>query len=86
MSNVKIPFGDDPRETALFLLAAAEDADLDRRIVRTDGEGHFLAPREIAEAAGLDYESDDDEDDSESEEQPKKAAKKTAKKTAKKSS
>lgn len=81
MSNVTVPFGDDPRETSILLLGAAEDLELGRRVVRTDGAGNFLAPREVADKAGVEYESDDDE---ESEPAPaKKAAKKSAKKSSK---
>lgn len=83
MSNVKIPFGDDPRETALLLLGAAEDEGLEQEIVRTDGEGNFYAPREVAEAAGVEFDDPDAEADADAEPAPAKKA--AAKKTAKKS-
>lgn len=83
--NVTIPFGDDPRETAVLLLGAAEEMDLGQEIVRTTGDGQFMAPREVAESAGVEYDDDEDADASEDDQPSEKPAKKAAKKTTKKS-
>lgn len=83
MDMVKVPFGDDPRETALLLLGAAEASEYGQEIVRTDGDGNFLAPREVVEDSDVDYEDDDDESEPSEEKAPAKKA--AAKKTAKKS-
>lgn len=82
MSLVTIPFGDDPRETALLLLGAAEALGLPQEIVRTDGEGGFLAPREVADDAGVEYQSKGGEQPPEEPPPAKKAAAKTAKKSS----
>lgn len=84
--NVTIPFGDDPRETAVLLLGAAEEMELGQEIIRTTGDGQFVAPREVADAAGVEYDGDEDDDASEDDQSSeKKPAKKAAKKTTKKS-
>jgi len=49
---VEVPFGDDVADTAVLLLAAAEELDLDQSEVRTV-TGAFLVPRNIAEKAGV---------------------------------
>lgn len=51
LGEVEIPFGDDPQETAILLLAAAEELDLEPFVVRT-GEGVFLVPEAVADGAG----------------------------------
>ena len=82
MSDVTVPFGDDPSKTATLLLAAAEKAGESASVVRTTGEATFVVDEKIAKSAGVDYESDDAESD-----EPKTTAKKTAaKKTASKES
>jgi hypothetical protein len=77
MSDVRVPFGDNPSDTATLLLAAAEEAkDADASVVRT-GSGEFIVPEKIAKSAGVDYESDEDE--AEAEPDKKTAAKKASK-------
>ncbi len=49
---VEIDFGDDPSETAVLLLAAAEELHGDQTIVGT-GTGYFRAPKSVADKAGL---------------------------------
>lgn len=78
MSDVKVPFGADPGETATLLLDAAEKEG-DQSVVRTTGSRSFLVPEQIAKSAGVDYEG---------KKAPAKKApakKATAKKAAKKS-
>jgi hypothetical protein len=82
--NVKVPYGrGEAGETATLLLAAAEEKDADPGVVKWRS-GHFLAPEEVAKAAGVDYESEeaDTEESEDAEEKPKKT---TAKRAAKKS-
>lgn len=87
MSDVKVPYGDKPSDTATLLLAAAEEKGLEASVVRTDSFGRaFIVPDEVADAAGVDTleepkateESTSGED--EGDEKPK-AAKRAAKKT-----
>jgi hypothetical protein len=95
MNDVKIPFGEDMKEHAILLLAAAEELDgFDQYDVRTS-IGAFVVDEKIAKKAGVDYDSDEDEpvvEQTVEEPEPKKApakktaAKKTAKKTAAKKS
>lgn len=86
MSDVTVPFGDNPAKTATFLLEAAEKAGEPASIVRTTGEATFVVPEEIAKAAGVDT-SGDDKIATESTSASKTTAKKTAsKKTASKES
>jgi hypothetical protein len=47
---VKVPFGENPSETATLLLAAAEELDLGQHVVGTT-EGAFLVPAEVNETA-----------------------------------
>lgn len=47
---VEIPFGDNARDTAVLLLAAAEDLDLDRSVVATK-TGAFVVPKKVAKKA-----------------------------------
>lgn len=77
MSEVTVPFGDTPSDTAILLLAAADKLDdYTEADVRTV-EGAFVVPKEVADKAGVDYESDEQEAEAE----PPPAAKKTAKKS-----
>lgn len=71
MTDVTVPFGEDQQDTAILLLAAAQELDLPADVVKvtTDGEGGFEVPEEVRDKAGL------------GDEKPKKAA---AKKTASK--
>ena len=62
-TEVRIPFGDNPSETATLLLAAAEEVREDQSVVRT-AEGAFVAPRDVADRAGVDYDRPDDEPES----------------------
>jgi len=48
--EVEVPFGDNPTETAVLLLAAAEESGVDQSVVRT-GTGVFYAPKSIADKA-----------------------------------
>lgn len=57
--NVEIKSGHD-QDTAVLLLAAAEELELDVAVVRTTSDG-FSVPREVADQAGVEYESDEDE-------------------------
>ena len=50
MSEVEIPFGDNPSEQATLLLAAAEDLGLDQSVVGTR-EGSFVVPQEVHDQA-----------------------------------
>jgi hypothetical protein len=70
MTNVNVPLGDNPSETATLLLAAAEELGLDQTVVGYDSYEGFVVPEEVAKQA----------------EKDKKPVKKAAaKKTAKKS-
>jgi len=73
MSDVEVPFGDKPAETATLLLAAAMEKYGNTSAVRT-GDNVFVVPEEIAKAAEAKEEP----------EPPKPPAKKTAKKASKK--
>lgn len=76
-NEVEVPFGENPSDTAVLLLEAAEKKGLDASVVRT-GSRVFYAPEEVVQEAGL---SEDDDKKSPA----KKAAKKApAKKTAEK--
>lgn len=60
MTDVQVPYGDNPSETAVLLLAAAEEAGEDQATaVRTGSFGTFFTSEEIAKAAGVDYVKDD---------------------------
>jgi hypothetical protein len=48
--EVEVEFGEKPDETAILLLAAAEELDLPADVVRTGG-GVFMVPEEVKEAA-----------------------------------
>lgn len=89
MADVKIPFGDNNKETAILLLAAAESLGRGQWEVRTN-VGFFVVDEEIANEAGLGEKGPTKKAESQPAKKAsaKKApAKKTAaKKTAKKSS
>lgn len=89
MTDVNIKYGKSAKDTATLLLAAAESLDMPASVVRTQ-EGGFIAPREVAEEAGVDIEQGDDDAQTsgESDAPVKKTATKkaAAKKTAKKGS
>lgn len=96
--EVYVPFGDNPGDTAVALLAAAEDLGLPANVVRTTGDGTFVVPPELAKKAKADTIDPgaqavqgtvagqvDDKDPNLTDSKPaKKAAAKTAKKTASK--
>lgn len=88
MSDVTVPFGDDPAKTATLLLAAAEKAGEEASVVRTTGEATFVVDEKIAKSAGVDFDKPDEENTSDDGEgDTKTTAKKTAaKKTASKES
>jgi hypothetical protein len=69
MTNVNVPLGDNPGETATLLLAAAEELGLDQTVVGYDSFEGFVVPEEVAKKAASDA---------------KPAKKAAAKKTAKK--
>lgn len=52
--DVTVPFGDNPGDTAVALLAAAEDAGLPANVVRTTGDGTFIVPASLAKKAKAD--------------------------------
>lgn len=67
MTVVEIPFGDNMRDQAVLLLAAAEKVNGDQSVVRTT-DSSFMVPEEVAKEAGL----------SEDKPEPKPVAKKAA--------
>lgn len=71
MSEVSVPFGDSPADTATLLLAAAEELGLDAGVVKTTGRREFSVPSEVHDQAFGER---------------KKPAKRTAKKAAAKKS
>jgi hypothetical protein len=48
--QVEVPFGDNPSDQAVLLLAAAEDLGLDADVVRT-AEGAFVVSQEVHDKA-----------------------------------
>jgi hypothetical protein len=46
-------------DNANLLLAAAVELDLPIDVVKTSSHGHFLVPEDVAQQAGVDYESDE---------------------------
>jgi len=78
--QVVVPFGDNPQETAILLLDAAEKVHSDQSVVQTSPFSNgFQVPADVAKEAGL--EGEEVESDEGDEEKPKKApAKKSAKK------
>ena len=48
--TVTVPYGKDARETAVLLLAAAEELGLDTGVVKT-AEGAFVVPPEVHDKA-----------------------------------
>lgn len=53
--NVKVEYGDSATDTAVLLLAAVEEMDLDPSVVKVDQEryGFFEAPADVVKKAGL---------------------------------
>lgn len=51
-AEVVVSFGDNPKETATLLLAAAEDLGREPGVVRT-GEGVFYVTADLAKKAGV---------------------------------
>ena len=79
---VTVPYGENAGETATLLLAAAEEVCGDQSVVRTV-EGAFVAPKEVADKAGVDYEDPDaDQQDRSVSEQDEADDKPAAKKSA----
>ena len=78
MTDVFVPPGDSAQDTAVLLLEAAEKAGEPADVVRSS-DGGFVVPQELADAAGVDYESGDDSDDDEKKPAKKAAAKKSSK-------
>lgn len=60
MSEVHVPFGDNTQDQAILLLAEAQKAGVGPQAVRTVSGG-FMTSQEIAEAAGVEYDRDDEE-------------------------
>lgn len=85
MSNVEIAFGDKPDETAVLLLAAAEETGHGPAAVRTTSFRSFMVPEEVAKKAGLTSGSKKASTASESTDTEEKPAKKSGKKSGKKS-
>ena len=88
MSNVEIAFGENPAETAVLLLAAAEETGAGPAAVRTTSFRSFMVPEEVAKKAGLSSEGEAStaSESTDTEEKPakKKPAKRSGKKSAKK--
>jgi hypothetical protein len=80
VSDVQVPFGDDQQETAMLLLAAAEDLGLDASVVSVNSDGGFNAPEEVAKKAKAETASDDADDAEEKKPAKKAAAKRSASK------
>jgi len=55
MTDVTVPFGEDQQDTAILLLAAAQELDLPADVVKvtTHDEGGFVVPEEVRDKAGL---------------------------------
>lgn len=51
MTDVTVPLGDNPSETATLLLAAAEELGLDQSVVGFDSYEGFVVPEEVAKKA-----------------------------------
>jgi outer membrane biosynthesis protein TonB len=66
--RVQVPFGNNAADTAVLLLAAAEELDMDQAVVGT-GSGYFIAPTEVAQRAGL-VPADEPEPETEPEPEP----------------
>lgn len=59
--NVKVGFGDSAQDTAVLLLAAAEELDQPASVVQVENEtNRFVVPKEVAKKAGLSEEDDPD--------------------------
>lgn len=61
MSEVRVPYGESAHDTAVTLLGAASELDLDAHVVRTTGENVFVVPKEVADKAGVDTLPQEDE-------------------------
>lgn len=83
--TVEIPFGDNMRDQAVLLLAAAEKVEGDQSVVRTT-DSSFVVPEKVAKEAGLSEDSPEPKPAAKKAPAKKAAAKKTAAKktTAKK--
>lgn len=64
MTEVSVPYGDNPADTATLLLAAAETQGLPPDVVRTSSDSLFYVPEEVASEAGLHSVKPDEEEDS----------------------
>jgi hypothetical protein len=53
MTEIEVPYGDKPSDTATLLLAAAEELNLPAHVVRTTSDQVFMVPEEVAEKAGF---------------------------------
>lgn len=71
--NVKVPYGDSVKDTAVLLLAAAEEKGLDASVVQYGSSGYFTVPEEVASAAGVDTVDPDAEFNAEIEKARKEA-------------
>lgn len=49
--KVEVPFGDSATDTAVLLLAAAEELELDATVVETTSFSSFMVPEEVAKKA-----------------------------------
>ena len=49
--TVEVPFSANNEETAVLLLAAAEELDLDPAVAVRTSEGNFVVPKEVADKA-----------------------------------
>lgn len=67
--NVRIAYGDSAQDTAVQLLAAAEELGYEAWIVR-HSDGDFYAPVDVAKKAGLDYDDPNAEAEAEPEQSP----------------
>lgn len=56
--EVGVPFGDNPQETAILLLAAAEETGRDQSVVRSSS-GVFYVPADLAKQAGVEVMKDE---------------------------
>ena len=86
--TVEVPFGDNPRDTAILLLAAARDLGEDTSLVETTGARSFRLPKRIHDAyekANAEAAKAEPEPVKQPEDPQPPAKKATAKRAAKKS-
>lgn len=57
MTDIKIPFGNNNKDNAVLLLAAAEELGLDSSVVRTSTSA-FVVPEDVAKKAGFNSEGE----------------------------